>query len=54
MVDYTDFLKTRSIENITRVYPYLINKTILGFRTHFLVITDCNSLYVLDYVILVK
>lgn len=53
MVDDTDFPKTgRRIENIGRVYSLLGHKTILGFKSLFLGITDGKSQFILDFAIL--
>jgi hypothetical protein len=53
MVDDTDFPKTgRRIENFGRVYSHLGHKTILGFKSLFLGITDGKSQFILDFAIL--
>lgn len=53
MVDDSDFPRTaRRIENTGRVYSHLIHKTIPGFKSLFLGITDGMSRFVLDFAIL--
>ncbi|MDR1624572.1 MAG: transposase, partial [Tannerellaceae bacterium] len=53
MVDDTDFPKTgRRIENIGRVFSHVSHKTILGFKSLFLGITDGKSQFILDFAIL--
>jgi len=53
MVDDTDFPKTeRRIENIGRVYSHLRHRTILGFKSLLLGITDGKSQFILDFAIL--
>jgi hypothetical protein len=53
MVNDTDFPKTgRCIENIGRVYSHLKHKTILGFKSLFLDITDGKSQFILNFAIL--
>lgn len=53
MVDDTDFPKTgKRIENIGRVFSHVHHKTILGFKSLFLGITDGKSQFILDFAIL--